>query len=182
MPGVAYDTGELVPVDTFHSFLSEEERSVWETIGNVPSRILRDMNKRALDFISQCGLTPQRLGVTDAVRGFSQGLTNFLKKRVSTPPSVSEAYTKSRIEKPVSPPKIYIEVHSQRSGLKILYAPAYFLVFGAGFGGPSTPVRGHLPPGLYIFGGEDGSNFRSFDNVPYDVPPPSHSKIYLSSV
>jgi hypothetical protein len=70
-------------------------------------------------------------------------------------------------------PGLEVIVHTRRPNLRIYQAPVYFPATRTVFGNSlSTPVRGFLPPGLYIFGA-DGENFPFLweDEARRQIPP-----------
>lgn len=103
---------------------------------------------------------PQR-----AETGFRNGLQRFLKMRLypgkgRTPPGST------------TPVGYDFEVITKTRGLQINYSPAYFINRRLVFGAPTTPVRGRLHPGRYIFGAYPPSNgYWTTDE--YDVPGPT---------
>jgi hypothetical protein len=66
-------------------------------------------------------------------------LSRFLVTRSSSPPVVSGG----------PPPNV--EVQNKQNGWQVVYTPAY-LQRQLGLGGPSSPVKGYVAPGIYRFG------------------------------
>jgi len=71
-----------------------------------------------------------------------------------------------------------VEVSNNASGWTILYSPPHLMAHN-GFGGPSTPVFGYLPPGNYHFAIKNSSSIQ-WDQTSWPIPPtlnaqPPHS-------
>jgi hypothetical protein len=78
----------------------------------------------------------------DAVRALSSPLAKFLAFRSTQTVMMSSAPN-------VVVPNV--EVSNNASGWLIVYCPT-FMKTELGFGGPSSPVSGYLPPATYVFG------------------------------
>jgi hypothetical protein len=68
-----------------------------------------------------------------------RALSRFLVTRSSSPPVVGGG----------PPPNV--EVQNKQNGWQVVYSPAY-LQRQLGLGGPSSPVKGYVAPGIYRFG------------------------------
>ena len=63
-----------------------------------------------------------------------------------------------------------VTVHSRTIGARVSYSPSYFVNYVA-LAAPTTPVRGMLDPGRYIFMLTSPGPLRITDNQVFDVPP-----------
>jgi hypothetical protein len=63
------------------------------------------------------------------------------------------------------------KVHTQTSGLRVHYTPAYWHDSNQVFGSPTSPVEGWIMPGRYRFGAASKSHRLRFDKGEYLIPP-----------
>jgi len=118
-----------------------------------------DLARYAPEVAEEAGLRCEAMPVTRARQSFARLLTKFLKTRVDA------VLERDKAQPPggggtLRLPGLEVTVHTERSGLLVYYAPLYFPATRLVFGGTrSTPVRGYLPPGIYIFGAE-GRDFQ----------------------
>jgi hypothetical protein len=69
---------------------------------------------------------------------------------------------------------VAIEVATANHQLHVLSAPAYFPNVRTQFGNDlSTPVKGNINPGLYVFGGYNATIPVAFEPYPFFVSPQS---------
>ncbi len=115
--------------------------------------VIRSMKLRLATFLA---------GVFD--HSDSEGPNKAALQRGGPPPTTHQ---------PPSPGSgLSFEVHTRLSGKTVYYSPAYFLNPNLVFGHPSTPVRGSLPPGRYVFGID-----RTFAPDEYDIPPSTSATV-----
>jgi hypothetical protein len=119
----------------------------------------------------RAGLRSEAMPVPRARRSFATLLTKFLKTRLE---AALRRDTEGRPGGAGAPdlPGLEVTVHMERSGLLVYYSPLYYPATRRVFGDtPSTPVRGYLLPGIYIFGAE-GRDFQlSFEAASWQIPP-----------
>jgi hypothetical protein len=69
-------------------------------------------------------------------------------------------------------PGLQIEVSTLSPGLRVHYSPAYFFDPTNVLNAPTTPVRGWIQPGRYIFGAAQSGRKAAFEyDAEYDIPP-----------
>jgi hypothetical protein len=130
-----------------------------------------DLARYAPEVAEEAGLRCEAMPVTRARQSFARLLTKFLKTRVDALLQRDKAQPSGGAGT-LQLPGLEVTVHTEHSGLLVYYAPLYFPATRRVFGGTrSTPVRGYLPPGIYIFGAE-GRDFQlSFEAAPWQIPP-----------
>lgn len=98
---------------------------------------------------------------------FAEGMFKFLRARI-------EAFRRRFFPfaplRP-TPPGLAVTVKCQNHGLKILCSPAFFLTETAFGSGLSTPVTGHLQPGIYIFGSQSRDSDVVWETALEPIPP-----------
>jgi hypothetical protein len=88
---------------------------------------------------------PERLDVSDAMASeipnlMEPPLARFLGVRLLEPSSAVDGAAAPNVD-----------VLNTQHGWQVIYSPAY-LLHRHGLGGPSTPVKGYVSPGTYLFG------------------------------
>jgi hypothetical protein len=129
-----------------------------------------DLARYVPEAVGALGLRCEAMPVTRARQSFATLLTKFLKTRVEA--VLHRDKTRPDGARTVQLPGLEVTVHTEHSGLLVYYAPLYFPATRRVFGGTrSTPVRGYLPPGIYIFGAEGRDFPLSFEAAPWQIPP-----------
>jgi hypothetical protein len=135
-----------------------------------PAEII-DLARHARHEAERVGLRFAAMPVVRARRSFAALLTEFLKTRVEATRRRSRGGVWP-LQGTLTVPGLEVTVHTEQSGLRIYYAPLYFpatrLVFGNTL---STPVRGYLAPGIYIFGADGRNHPLSFETAAWRIPP-----------
>lgn len=113
------------------------------------------------------GETAEFVSSEEAVDGFTSELTPFLAQRV-----VGDAFVRSSMLVGGfggTPHMLTIRVTSRTPGARVEYSPAYFISYAV-LSAPTSPVKGAILPGRYIFMiSVLGSS--SFDKGVFDIPP-----------
>lgn len=136
-----------------------------------PAEII-DLARHAHHEAERVGLRFTAMPVVRARRSFAALLTKFLKTRVEAALRSSGGGDGTG-QGTRTVPGLDVTVHTEQSDLRIYYAPLYFPAMRLIFGNTlSTPVRGYLPPGIYIFGAEGRNHPKSFEpDAPWRIPP-----------
>lgn len=95
-------------------------------------------------------------------KGFSKALELFLGIRFAL---TSRFPTNTGIR-----PMISFTVHTRYDDGRVHYSPCYYISNRSVFGAPTTPVRGQIDPGRYVFAVEYPGGPMQPDNGVYDVP------------
>jgi hypothetical protein len=134
-----------------------------------PAEII-DLARRAHHEPERVGLRFAAMPVVRARRFFAALLTKFLKTRVEAAVGSSRGADWPK-QGTLTVRGLDVTVHTEQLGLRIYYAPLYFPSSSLIFGSPS-PVRGYLPPGIYIFGAEGRNHPKLFEpDAPWPIPP-----------
>jgi len=161
------------PLDLGNSVASDARLSSPGSRARVSPAEMVDLAQRAPDEAKRMGMRFNTLPVPHARTIFASLLARFLRPRVERANSrtTSDMHGSPHQGNPLSP-GLEVVVHTNRPGLRIFYAPIYFpatcLVFGNSL---STPVRGYLDPGIYIFGAEGAGMTIFEDTAPRRIPP-----------
>jgi len=68
-------------------------------------------------------------------------------------------------------PYLPFTVHTQTNGLRIHYSSTFALNFNPVLGGPTTPVKGWVLPGVHKFAGMEASGRMHYDRGTFSTPP-----------
>jgi hypothetical protein len=138
-----------------------------------PSEII-DLARQAPQEAKRAGLRFNTMPVSQARQSFAGLLVNFLKTRVQAALGSPNSDDPGGL-RPGTPDLLGLDVteHTNVPRLRIYYAPVYFpatrLVFGRDL---STPVRGYLSPGIYMFGAEGQNVPLAFEvDTFWSIPP-----------
>jgi hypothetical protein len=132
----------------------------------VAERCHFDGSLASLNFQASAGYSlgdPQQ-----AMRAVSGPLTKFLASRMAHMAHTPTASVPTRSN---------LTVSNTANGWTIVYTPCY-LTTENGFGGPSTPVNGHLNPGKYRFGIKK-TGPAQWDTTSWSIPPTTNIHIPL---
>jgi hypothetical protein len=180
-PMVEYKSGEKVVLDVLFSqettpFVNPGRT---DTLAQSPRAVISDMVYVAKLNAQTAGFKVSDEDVADARTGFRGALSRFLQQRKMTAggaftgPSGPASGTGAP-GTPGTPPVsgVAIEVATAHHHLHVLAAPAYFPNVRTQFGNSlSTPVKGNINPGLYVFGGYSATIPVAFEPYPFSVPP-----------
>lgn len=99
------------------------------------------------------------------IDAFRDLLRDFLVVKIA-------AFKKTLMPRPIPTVQgLSVTVHTKNRGAKVICSPALLFDQDRGFGGTlSTPVKGYLQPGIYVFGIRDGGVTR-WDDVEEEIPP-----------
>jgi hypothetical protein len=112
-----------------------------------------------------------------AERAFTSRLIDFLRRRLSW---AAESHAQqSPSGDPGRPPGLMFQVSTDSPGLRVHYHPAYWHEAKTVFGQPSTPVRGYVVPGRFVFGAMGPRQALRFDPAEYEIPPSTSAHLYL---
>jgi hypothetical protein len=109
------------------------------------------------------------LGVdlSTAISAFCRRVKEFLTSRYSAPPGTVEPEYAG----------LPFEVTSRTNGLRVYVSPAYYWDPNRVWGYPTSPLKGLLRPGRYIFSATSSMNERYLNPGEWDVPP--HRMVHL---
>jgi hypothetical protein len=135
------------------------ETQLEHEFGNLYFNLQRSWMEAMSQVYGRSGFRIELLRPADAIDVFHNGLVQFLTSRFSARRSdISES------------PGLFFRVYTRNLGLRVYYAPSYFIDWRV-LGSPTSPVGGWIQPGLYQFAAE-GSEFRfTVDAGNYEVPP-----------
>lgn len=148
----------------------------WWSDQRVPPELVRPLLDHArriiADVAERSAVRYDELTAFESADAFKNGLRDFL----------STALTALQGLWGSSGANLSCEVHTQRGGLTVYQSPSHLRPLQwTGFAAPTTPVKGSLPPGKYVFGGQ-GPNVRfRYDQHPWDVTQ-AHNVVTLNSV
>lgn len=104
------------------------------------------------------------LDARTAVGGFCHHLQRFLTARLK--------YFGGNTAYPANArPMFLFRVDCAHNHGRVHYSPAYFFDPSLVFGAPSTPVHGHIYPGIYLFGVMYPGQQVTFDAAKFSIPP-----------
>ena len=181
-PMVEYKSGEKAVLDVLFSQESAPfiNPGRTDTLAQVAHSVISDMVYVAKLNAQRAGFKVSDENVTDARTGFRDALSRFLQQRTMTAggaftgPSgpASSGTGGSGTSGSPTVAGVAIEVSTTNHNLHVLSAPAFFPNVRTQFGnGLSTPVKGNINPGLYVFGGYNATIPVAFEPYPFNVPP-----------
>jgi len=136
-----------VVVDIFDTLLTAPVRTAARNILEVPQHVLRAALESAPRVMKSVNLPLTELDVEEAAPLFAGGISRFLSSRLRG--FLRESIQPSSLD----PPSHDLIVHTQESQWQVLVTQDFFMrrrIFG---GSLSTPVKGALFSGNYVFGG-----------------------------
>jgi hypothetical protein len=150
-----------------------------DTLAQAPQGHISDMVYMAKLNARRAGFKVSDENVTNARTWFRSALSSFLRQRTMTAggalgPSgpASSGKGGSGTFGTLTATEVAIEVSTTNQNLHVLSAPAFFPNVRTQFGsGLSTPVKGNINPGLYVFGGYNATIAVAFEPYPFNVPP-----------
>lgn len=127
--------------------------------GNLYSNLQGSWMEAMSQLYGRSGFRIELLRPADAIDVFRSGLVEFLTTRCSARRSdISES------------PGLFFRVYTRNLGLRVYYAPSYFIDWRV-LGSPTSPVGGWIQPGLYRFAAEGKVFSFTIDGGNYEVPP-----------
>lgn len=162
-------TEQYSPVDIVQT-LGMESKGIGEI--NMQDYFARVKVEQAIEIAvhltESAGLRLTAISLNDADKIFANGVKDVLSKRRSMELAPTSEFLMGQSE---TVSGIRVTVHTESSGLELVYSPAYFIQYNQRFGGGlSTPVESTVGPGRYIFGAfVDGSPL--MDDGCHDIPP-----------
>lgn len=107
---------------------------------------------------------------------FLRRLRTFLYRRIG-------GFRDGPAAMPVPPegtyPGLFFEVRTRTPGLRVYYHPSYWHDTNTVFGQPSSPVRGFIKPGRYVFGAMGHGSPLRFEPDEYEIPPLTSAQLFL---
>jgi len=180
-PMVEYKSGEKAVLDVLFS----QERAPFvntgrtDTLAQAALNVISDMVYIAKLNAQTAGFKVSDEDVANARTGFRGALSRFLQQRTMTaggsftgPSGPASGAGGPGIPGTPTATGVAIEVATTNHHLHVLSAPAYFPNVRTQFGnGLSSPVKGNINPGLYVFGGYNATIAVAFETYPFNVPP-----------
>jgi hypothetical protein len=162
-----YPAGDSIPVPINLGITIPKGVSVEAFLIDYEHQLL-DWYMKLPETKSVFGQQPEPLSPKDAQTSFVSRLSKFISARFSA------------TTLPPSSAGLSFTVETRTRGGRVHVSEAYFHDPKRIFGAPTSPVRGRLQPGRYIFGVSSGRHPAQFDlEAEYDVPPQGSARVDL---
>jgi hypothetical protein len=167
-PMVELAEGPPVPVDLLNSFTQPAWLGRVPDLRHLPEEEIDRILQTAPNALTRTGLRFAEATIEEAKQSFGYKLRDYLMTRVVSARGLFSSQTGGIPTGTHAVPGLTLRVNSNDSNLQILYSPAFFIDIQMVFGNHlSTPVDGHITPGIYIFGARGRALPTTFEPVQY---------------